>query len=191
MGTRNLLPYFFAALLMMAPWIHGGEVKLSEALASANASDRQAGLRSLLDLPPDAPMDVPATAIRSCLYDEHVAVRLAAISVLIHRKITEHNKDLMVLLVRGVTSVRAACAHALGRLGSKETCTVELWRSLEDPDESVRREAVASIDLLHGTKMGFMWDQDPREYRRKAQEALRDHLQIPADQAPSHAKKGS
>lgn len=181
----------FLALVMSPVTAVLGGGGLSEALSSSDPGKRQGALRSILDKSPETSLDVPALTIRSCLYDEDLSVRLAAIAVLVHRKLPDFNADLKILLVRGVAALRSSCAHALGRLGTKETCTLELWRSLEDADESVRREAVASIDLLHGTRMGFMWDQDPREYRRKAQEALREHLQIPAGEDSSHAKKGS
>ena len=107
MGTSLRRPLLLALFVFLALKVQGGEGKLSEALTSSNPDERQGALRSLLDQPSDSPMDVPALAIRSCLYDEDLSVRLAAIAVLVHRKIPDFNADLMILLARGVTSIRS------------------------------------------------------------------------------------
>jgi hypothetical protein len=159
---------------------------LDKGLRSDDPEKRREALVVLLSRDPQAETGYPDSVLRGPLYDEDVSVRLAAIAVLEHRKVASFNEDLVCLLQQASSPVRAAAAKALGLLGNKTEVTVPLWRSLADEDREVRREAIRAIDLLHGTAMGFYWDQDPKEYRWRAQEALREYLEIDPAKSPSH-----
>lgn len=165
------------------------ELNIDQGLRSNDDLDREAVLKSVLSQEPEAELGVPNSYFRGPLYDGEANVSISAINVLIHRKITDYNEDLLVLLVEGEASIRAAAAKALGKLGTKETATLPLWRSLSDLDLSVRRQAIQSIDLLHKTRLGFYYDQDPERYRVRARAALKEYLEIDPKEVESHAAK--
>ena len=165
------------------------ELNVDQGLRSNDDNVREAALKSVLAQGPEAELGVPNDYFRAPLYDSDANVSISAINVLTHRKIADFNDDLMVLLVEGENTIRAAAAKALGVLSDKETATLPLWRSLSDLDESVRHQAIASIDILHKTRLGFYYDQDPEKYRIRARSALKEYLEIREDEVDSHAAK--
>jgi len=171
---------------VMAPIEVDKKIDVRKGLRSNNPFERESALRDILT---GKGADIPSEQLRMPLYDSDTSVRIMAINVLIHKKITAHNEDILVLLTEGEATVRAAAAKALSVLGDKAKNTIHLWRSLSDVNELVRHEAVISIDKLHGTKLGFYYNQNPDRYRAKAQKDLKEFLKIPEGEVDSHAAK--